>query len=404
MHPPSRLTPVILLASVLKPVDDTRMYEKFGRTLAEAGYEVHIAGRASKLGTPPPEGIQLHPLFSGYRLSLGRLAAQWRYWQLLRQLRPDLVVVHAPELLPATLLWRWLGAGRSFIYDVRENYALNIRTQHVYRGGLKRLLAAGVAFIEKAAVRRAAAVLLAERSYAEELQYLPPQRTVVLENKYVAPPGTDQSAAKDWPVSLPPREQPLRLLFSGTLSALTGVFEAIRFADQLRGAWPKLQLTVMGYCQQPQELYRLQQIVAANSSWLTLVGGAEPVAHTAIIAANGQHHLGLLPYQPHPSSWRCIPTKLYEYMANCLPVLIPPNQLWHAEIHRHSAGLVVPFGEALTAAQLTELATELISEKYYPAGPVAEAMWQTEAPRLLATVAAGLPPPPAATSHLGAAL
>ncbi|UYZ60310.1 glycosyltransferase [Hymenobacter latericus] len=403
MHPPSRPTPVVLLASVLKPVDDTRMCEKFGRTLAAAGYEVHIAGRAGNSVTAQ-QGIGLHPVFSGHRLSLGRLAAQWRYWQLLRHLRPGLVIVHAPEVLPATLLWQLLGSGRRFMYDVRENYALNISTQQVYRGWLKRLLAAGVTFIEKAAARRAAGVLLAERSYAAELGYLPPQRTVVLENKYIAPPSSVRPGPRAWPVCLPPREQPLRLLFSGTLSTLTGVFDAIRFAEQLRGVWPKLQLTVIGYCQQPHELQRLQQLASDNSPWLTLIGGAEPVPHEAVVAAIGRHHLGLLPYRPHPSSWRCIPTKLYEYMANCLPVLIPPNPLWTIEIGRYSAGHVVDFGETLPAAQLEQLANKLIDKKYYPAGPVADALWQTEAPRLLAAVAAALPPPRAATSHLGAAL
>ncbi|WP_162910551.1 glycosyltransferase [Hymenobacter oligotrophus] len=403
MHPSSRPAPVVLLASVLKPVDDTRMYEKFGRTLAEAGYAVHIAGRASKVGAPPAV-IGLHPIFSGYRLSLGRLAAQWRYWQRLQQLQPDLVIAHAPELLPATLLWRWFEPKRAFVYDVRENYALNIRTQQVYRGWLKRLLANGVAAIEKAAMRRAAAVLLAERSYAEELGYLPRQHTLVLENKYVAPPNASLPAAARFPISLPPREQPLRLLFSGTLSTLTGVFDAIRFADQLRTVWPRLQLTIIGYCQQPAELQRLQQLASANHSWLTLIGGAEPVPHAAIVAAIGQHHLGLLPYQPHPSTWRCIPTKLYEYMANALPVLIPPNQLWATEIRRLSAGCVVLFDALLNADELEQLACALINEKYYPAGPAADALWQSEAPRLLAAVAAALPPPRAATSHLGAAL
>ncbi|UOQ77135.1 hypothetical protein MUN84_22250 [Hymenobacter sp. 5516J-16] len=42
----------ILLASVLKPLDDTRMLGKFGRTLASrTGTQVHVAGR---LAPSPP--------------------------------------------------------------------------------------------------------------------------------------------------------------------------------------------------------------------------------------------------------------------------------------------------------------------------------------------------------------
>ena len=35
----------VLFVAVLKPVNDTRMYEKFARTLAEAdSFEVHVVG------------------------------------------------------------------------------------------------------------------------------------------------------------------------------------------------------------------------------------------------------------------------------------------------------------------------------------------------------------------------
>ena len=392
MLPHSRsVAPRILLASVLKPVDDTRMYEKFGRTLAEAGYQVLVAGRASRRAAAEP-GIRHHPLFGGSRLSLARLAAQWRYWQLLRTTRPDLVIAHAPELLPLTLLWHRL-TRRPFLYDVRENYALNIRTQQVYRGLLRRGLAAGVSWLEKQAVRRAAAVLLAERSYAEELSWLPAGRTLVLENKY-APPATGAPRSYSaGPVRLPSTAEPLHLLFSGTISVLNGVFDAIAFAEQLRTAWPRLTLTIIGYCQQPTELARLRQLAAEHNDWLQLIGGAAAVPHAAIVAEIGRHHLGLLPYREHPSSWRCLPTKLYEYLASGLPVLVPPNPLWATEVGRHAAGLVVDFRAATKPAAALDpaaLAAQLSGQGFYPSGPVAAARWESEAPRLLTAVRAAL--------------
>ncbi|WP_133272986.1 hypothetical protein [Hymenobacter radiodurans] len=89
---------VVLLASVLKPLNDTRMLGKFARTLlARPGVVVHVAGRRA---TPPkkaPHNLHTHELLDGSRLSWQRLLAQWRYWQLLRRLRPNLVFVHAPN-------------------------------------------------------------------------------------------------------------------------------------------------------------------------------------------------------------------------------------------------------------------------------------------------------------------
>ncbi|WP_165903896.1 glycosyltransferase family 4 protein [Hymenobacter gummosus] len=376
---------------MLKSTDDTRMYEKFGGTLAGAGYLPIVAGRSAhpKAFVSGP-GILEVPLFNGHRLGFSRLLAQWRYWRLLRKMQPDLVIVHAPELLPLTLLWHQR-TGHPFFYDVRENYALNIRTQQVYRGGLKRLLARAVDWVETRAARRAAAVLLAERSYAAELPWLPASRSVVvLENKYVAPPD---APAPPTPVWLPKPSEPLRLLYSGTISELNGVFDAIRVAEIMHGYLSNVVLTVIGYCQRPDEQRRLDELARQHAAWLRVVGGAQPVPHAAILAEIRRSHLGLLPYQEHPSTWNCIPTKLYEYLANALPVLVPPNPLWQAEVERHGAGLTVDFRFSIQPAQeaISMISHRKYPQGFYPAGPPAEAFWHSEAPRLLAAVQAALP-------------
>ena len=305
------------------------MRGKFAETLAgRAGTRVHIAGRNAAEGGAGATKISLHPLFNGSRLSLDRLAAQWRYGQLLRRLKPDLVIVHAPELLPLTLLWQRMGRGRKFLYDIRENYALNVSTQRVYQGFTRRGLAAGLRWVEARAARRAAGIILAEASYATELPFLnelPPDRGVVLENKYQPQPGEQ---LRPQPITLPPSTEPLRLLYSGTISELNGVWEAIALAGQLRAAWPGgARLTIIGFCQQPELLRQLEAVVARSADWLTLIGGAALVPHVRIVAEIGVSHLGLLAYRPHPSTERCRPTKLFEYLALGLPILIPRNRM-----------------------------------------------------------------------------
>ncbi|MGI4760677.1 MAG: glycosyltransferase [Janthinobacterium lividum] len=376
---------MILLASVLKPIDDTRMLGKFARTLADAGARVAVAGRASAASPPLPANISQHVLFQGGRLSLGRLAAQGRYWRLLGQLRPALVVVHAPELLPLTLLWRALGRDRRFIYDIRENYALNVGTQQVYQGFVKRLLATGLRWVEGLAARRAAAVVLAEASYADELpfvQALPASQALVLENKY------QPAAGERLPRQARPRpaaDEPIRLLFSGTISELNGVREAIAMAHRLNASWPGgAELTIIGFCQQPALLGQLALLAerpAGSQPVVTLAARAEPVPHACIVAAIRRAHLGLLPYRPHPSTWRCRPTKLFEYLAHGLPVLVPANPLWVSVVQAHGAGLVVDFADAAAAAAIVVAA--LPQAHFYSAGVPAEAVqWASEGKKL----------------------
>lgn len=370
----------ILLASVLKPLDDTRMYEKFGRTLAERpAVQVHVAGRQAPFPAAGPPNLQTHALLAGTRLSWARLAAQGRYWRLLRRLRPELVIVHAPELLPLTLLWQVLGPQRRFVYDVRENYALNIRSQAVYPAWLRGLLAAAVRGLETLATRRAARIVLAERSYADELPFATPSRTVTLENKYQPLPGS-VSLGQARPMPAP--GEPLRLLYSGTISRLNGVFEAVGFVQKLREQWPSVHLTIIGVCQQPDVLAELQAVVALDAS-LTLVGGANLVPHARIVAEIQRSHLGLLAYQPHPSTARCVPTKLFEYLANSLPVLTSTAALWTPMVLDLQAGLAVSFKPPFDNPDIIK---RLVARPFYPQGPPSEAFWAGEATKLWAVV------------------
>lgn len=376
----------VLLASVLKPVDDTRMRGKFAETLRERlNMELHVAGRATgndlhyTLVEALPQ-VHHHRIFWGSRLSLNRLTAQWRYWRLLRVLRPALVIVHAPELLPLTLLWQALDSGRKFIYDIRENYALNVSTQRVYQGLTRRWLAAGLRWVEAQAAKWAAAIVLAEASYAAELPFLSkllPAQVVVLENKYQPQP---EETLRPRPQALPPLAEPLRLLYSGTISELNGVWEAIALAGQLHAAWPGgARLTIIGFCQHPELLRQLTEKVAANAAWLTLVGGPVPVPHAAIVAEIGRSHLGLLPYRPHPSSERCRPTKLFEYLAHGLPIISSPNALWGELLQAYGAGVQLNFQQPIDAAALV---VQLRGQPFYPGGIPAEALWATEGKKL----------------------
>lgn len=362
------------------------MRGKFAETLlSRPTTQVHVAGRATskewdcQLAEGLPR-IGHHGIFWGSRLSLNRLAAQWRYWRLLRVLRPTVVIVHAPELLPLTLLWQRLATGRKFIYDIRENYALNVSTQRVYRGLARRALAAGLRWVESLAARKAAGIILAEASYADELpflQQLPAARVVVLENKYQPAPG---ELLPPKPAQLPAANAPLRLLYSGTVSELNGVWEAVALTEQLRHAWPGgAQLTMVGFCQQPALLKQLAHTVAQNPTWLTLIGGAEPVPHARIVAEISRSHLGLLAYRPHRSTERCRPTKLFEYLAHGLPVISSPNVLWLEVLRRHGAGLPLDFARPIDGPALV---AQLQNTTFYPNGAPADALWAEEGKKL----------------------
>ena len=90
-------------------------------------------------------------------------------------------------------------------------------------------------------------------------------------------------------------------------------------------------------------------------------------------------------------------------MANALPVLVPLNPLWQAEVERYGAGIAVDFPRTIQPAHdaLRMSSRQKYPRGFYPDGPPTEAQWSSEAPRLLTAVRAALPAATSVTARAG---
>src|SRR6478609_12121995 len=105
----------IVLASILKPVNETRMFEKMGTTLANTGdYEVFIIGSPETVKTEYPN-IRFSELSYFPRISLKRLIAPWKVFRKLQSIKPELVIIGTHELLVVAMLYR-LTSSAKIIY------------------------------------------------------------------------------------------------------------------------------------------------------------------------------------------------------------------------------------------------------------------------------------------------
>ncbi|ALJ00672.1 glycosyltransferase family protein [Rufibacter tibetensis] len=359
----------ILLASLLKPVSDSRLYEKIGKSLAKLPQvEVHVAGFQSL--TPADEtNITFHPVFSFKRLSFGRFSAQKSFWDLISKIKPEVLIVATHELLPVA----WLYCKQSsckMVYDVQENYFLNLTTQQVYPGVAGKALGQVVREIEKIIAPSINHFFLAEKAYAKELPFLG-SRITVIQNKYL-PPSNSIKLEREVPVSIKDIK-PLRLLYSGTISKLYGVLDAVNFTKQLRTWVPQTELTIIGYCADKKFLVELKKHIQ-HLPFVRLIGGDALVPHQKILIQEQQHHIGLLPYHPHPSTFTCIPTKLYEYIGNGLVVVAEENPLWAEILQNSNAGICHSFAKELTQAGVENL----IRGTFYQNGIPEDVFWREE--------------------------
>ncbi|MCK5102291.1 MAG: glycosyltransferase, partial [Cyclobacteriaceae bacterium] len=79
---------VIAIISVLKPVDDTRNFEKIARSLSNTNkYDINIIG-FSTINIPSYPNIAFHPIFNLKRTSIKRLGVPVIIYKKLLKLKP----------------------------------------------------------------------------------------------------------------------------------------------------------------------------------------------------------------------------------------------------------------------------------------------------------------------------
>ena len=355
----------IVLASVLKPVDDTRMFEKMGVSLAQkGGYEVIILGYPSA-SIPVHEGIQFISLSPFKRLSLSRLAARWiAFWKLLK-LKPSLLIFTTHELLiPAVVLKVLMNV--KIIYDVRENYYRNILHSGSFPLLIRWPLAFIVRFKEKLFAPAVDHFFLAELGYEKEFRFHRGGWTVI-ENKAVHVPSFERM--KD--------PNKTRLLFSGTLAESTGVFRAITMAKELYRLDSGVSLTIAGYAALKNVRDQIQQEVKKNS-WITLIGVDQLVPHEKIMECIQQSDFGIIAYPLSDHTNNSKPTKLFEYFNTQLPIIIEQVWPWISEYDVFQPFLICD----LKKLNGPELIQKMKTQTFYPRVPE-DVTWLSEVPKIL---------------------
>jgi glycosyltransferase involved in cell wall biosynthesis len=358
----------VVIASVLKPPDDSRMYEKIGLTLAGSGRcTVYVIGMGKTV--PDQAGVIQHALKPFGRISLPRLFAPWRILSKAMSLRPHLFIITTHELLWIALILKAIRRCR-LIYDVQENYYWNI----LYTGSFPLLLKPFVALYVRAkeniTARFVDHFLLAEKRYAAELKF-PGMKSTVIENKLR---GGEVNKLK---FKVDSSKLSINLIFSGTIAEVTGVFTAIDLAIKLHVIDDRIRLVIVGYCAQKKTLEKIRLLIQPRP-FIQLIAGPTPVPHTEILKYIRQADFGLVTYQVNPSTSGSIPTKLYEYLGFHLPILLTNHKPW-VEFCEPSSAAVVFNPLHYNAGDIYR---EMMSQTFYTAPPEG-VYWSSEEPKLL---------------------
>lgn len=354
----------VAVASVLKPVDDSRMLHKLGFSMRETNkYHLNIIGFSSKK-KPQIKNIRFIEIFSKSRMHPARILVSFTFLYHLLRLKPQLVIATTFELLPAAVLGKWL-LHYKLVYDVQENYRKNIRFNRSLPALLRPVAEAVVWMAETCTSPFVDGHLLAEACYRHEMPEL--KRALLLENKAILP---DRSYP---PFRLAKPCAPL-FLITGTITEAYGTQDAIRWFLKLSELLPQARLEILGHCPLKHFGAQLRQEVKHHPQ-IHLHLSETPLPGGQIAEALLASDVVLLPYRLLPSISAKIPTKLYEGIARQKPLLITPNPVWKALIDAYPAGMEMDF---LETGDLALTWQRFSAMEFYRQPPGKEISWEEE--------------------------
>jgi glycosyltransferase involved in cell wall biosynthesis len=356
--------------TVVHKPSDARIHHKQCRTLAAAGYEVHLLSGGVPVGIE--DGIHLHPLSeNGERPPLRRqIPRQLRAALTALSLRADLYHLHDPHLIPLGLLLRLNGA--RVVYDVHDDSPRHAR-QKLFGRPIRGAIKAGTWMLLQAAARRwLDAFVCASSALA---QRFPEQRTVVVGNfplkaEFTAAPPKD-------------RANPPVALYLGVArrdKGLDTIVEAIRLVPPELGA----RLRIAGEMRPAGRADAIRALPWADRIEVL----PHRSRHTALEELR-RASIGLAVLPPRMNNregWRS--NKLFEYMAAGLPVVVPDAPGWRQIVERYQCGLAARAEDPrAVAAAIAVLLRDPDSAREMGhrgrAAVMAELNWEREAPRLL---------------------
>ncbi len=334
---------------------DNRIFFRQCRTLASAGYDVHLVIRnpadevvdgVKVVAVRKPrnrlERVSL-TVFEVFRRGLGTGAKIFH--------------LHDPELIPAGFALRLLG--KKVIYDVHEDFAQAAGVREWIPGPFRSLIA-GAYSLTAGLANRAFEVVIAERYYERSF----PGATPVLNYPHLE--RSDRLRSVDRRANRPDR---IRLLYAGTASESRGALVHAALAQRLPGSLVHFSGRI------PKELAP-RMIEAAGNVHVGLMakdGSIEwakrstlPEGEASTVILQGVDYfvaqemveaflepwtagLAVFPYNEHYYEKEL--TKFFEYMAAGLPIVLSDFPVWRAIVDKDRCGICVPAGDIEAAAK-----------------------------------------------------
>lgn len=312
----------VLLLSTVHPSADSRIMYKIAPSL-QGCYEVFCALPDLRSGGKDKPHLINLPKF-------GRLLPRILFthpvvlFKCLR-LRPDIVHIFVPELIPLAFLFQWAGA--KVVYEVQENLFKKFAIKRYNNGPVfKRLFQ----FFDNLA-RRKFHCIFTDDAYLEEYRHL--AKPFVVIHNYVSLPVIDSLAHEGAPTH---RHE---VFYLGVVSMERSLDTMIHAMAMLKNGYPDCHLHVFGPMRVDKaELEAIAGYREAKDN-ITFHGYTDQKLALRYARQCVAGIALLKPVADYPESF---PTKLFEYMALQLPVIASDFPAYKRIVEGAQCGFCIP--------------------------------------------------------------
>lgn len=339
----------IVIASILKPIDEVRMYKRFGLSLAKTNkYDVNIIGINSKKPFTENSNITFHTLTQNGRGIKTRLKNLNETRKYLTLIRPEIFIATSPETLLIALLFSSTKHTK-VIYDIQEDYFKNITLQRVYPTLVKYPLAVLIRSLEIILSKHTSFFFLAEEIYRQEISFIRKRKNhIILENKFSGPNH----------YNLKKNRLPQKIVFTGTISYYSGIHHVINTYKEIKKRIPDAELTIAGKCFDNRLIQDLKTLSDTDHN-ITLIGLTDFVSHDDLISEMINADIAIMGYEPDPVNQHKIPSKLFEYISLNLITVLCNHPKWIDLFNEFQLGIGINF-DSISAIEIIEKYQKLL--------------------------------------------
>jgi glycosyltransferase involved in cell wall biosynthesis len=307
---------------------DGRIFYKEAVSLRESGYDVTIFAPSNSCEEEEAlklKRIRFVPLKKA-KLFRNRLSVWWQLMNLLRQSPFAVWHIHDPELLPLSIVWRFLfSKNTKIVHDVHEEYLEDLKNKYWLPVWTRFFAGFIIDWVEKVFIRRCSLVISATDKIDDRNRCLS-KNTIVVKNYPLVRDITSYNQ------SLNSDNKVYKLIYVGGVSKPRGIHNLVNALDDLSDLPIELHLLGPIFPSFEKELNSLSR----NNLFIH-----PPVSFDDVGSYLSSCHIGLVCLEPLPGYINSLPVKLFEYMEFGLAVIASDFPLWRQIVTDSNCGLLV---------------------------------------------------------------